>query len=164
MEVNLLTSRELEIFTLLGQGLEARSISDKLGISISTVEAHKVSIRNKLKVNGYNNLAKLAIRWINNERITDHLLGLREIFGRVHIDPPNEHIDYALSHINFAPGNGPTLALIGPGAQLIEGAFMVHLYDNNNPTGSPAFPYPASSEEALDLLRTIVNIYHDKAK
>ncbi len=45
-----LTEREQEILTLLGEGLEKKQISDKLGISTATVATHVAHIYKKLQV------------------------------------------------------------------------------------------------------------------
>lgn len=48
-----LTNREMDIFTLVGQGLHTMQISDKLAISRNTVDTHRINIRKKLTlVNG----------------------------------------------------------------------------------------------------------------
>jgi DNA-binding NarL/FixJ family response regulator len=43
-----LTSREIEVLSLLGKGLKAREVADILHIEKSTVETHKLKIRQKL--------------------------------------------------------------------------------------------------------------------
>ncbi|VGO18313.1 response regulator [Pontiella sulfatireligans] len=47
---NMLTPRELEILTLLGEGLLKKEIADKLEISYSTVDTHVAHIYEKLEV------------------------------------------------------------------------------------------------------------------
>lgn len=43
-----LSNREMDIFTLVGQGMNTLQISKKLDISRNTVDTHRINIRNKL--------------------------------------------------------------------------------------------------------------------
>ena len=56
-----LSDRELEIFHLLGQGLSARQISEKLYRSIKTVESHRENIKSKLGVKTSGELLRYAV-------------------------------------------------------------------------------------------------------
>ena len=56
-----LSDRELEIFQLLGQGLSARQISEKLYRSIKTVESHRENIKSKLGVKTSGELLRYAV-------------------------------------------------------------------------------------------------------
>jgi two-component system response regulator NreC len=58
----LLTSREIEILKLYVEGLINKEISDKLDISIRTVETHKNHIMRKLGLKSTVELVKFAIR------------------------------------------------------------------------------------------------------
>jgi RNA polymerase sigma factor (sigma-70 family) len=57
-----LSAREKEVFPLLADGLSAREISERLGISPKTVESHKYNIMEKLKVTSVTELTKIALR------------------------------------------------------------------------------------------------------
>ena len=59
--VNLLTDRELEIFTLIGRGAGVLEIAGELGISIKTVETHQTRIKKKLNLGGATELRKCAM-------------------------------------------------------------------------------------------------------
>lgn len=48
----LLTQREYEIFSLVGQGRMSKEIAEKLRIAVRTVETHRKAICRKLKVSG----------------------------------------------------------------------------------------------------------------
>lgn len=48
--VSTLSSRELEVFTLLASGLRCKEVADKLKLSVFTVQAHKVNVYKKLHV------------------------------------------------------------------------------------------------------------------
>lgn len=60
--LNALTGRELEILTLIGEGLSTADIAKKLHRSVKTVEWHRVSLGNKLGVSNRVELARIAIR------------------------------------------------------------------------------------------------------
>jgi DNA-binding NarL/FixJ family response regulator len=57
-----LTDRELEIFRMIGEGLSARQIADKLFLSVKTVEAHREHIKQKLDLKSSNELLRFAIQ------------------------------------------------------------------------------------------------------
>lgn len=56
-EKEILTAREEEIVSLLCEGLQAKEVADKLGVSPRTVETHKANILKKL---GFNNMIELV--------------------------------------------------------------------------------------------------------
>jgi DNA-binding NarL/FixJ family response regulator len=58
-----LSDRELEVFRLLGKGYETRRIADTLNVSIKTVQAYCVRIKQKLSLNSASELVFEAIRW-----------------------------------------------------------------------------------------------------
>lgn len=60
-ELSALTPRELEILGLIGQGLTSQQIADRLSRSVKTVEWHRVSIGQKLRVRSRVGLARMAI-------------------------------------------------------------------------------------------------------
>ena len=66
--VELLTDRELEVFTLIGQAKETREISQRLGMSAKTVEAHRASIKRKLKLKTGPELTRHAVLWVEAVR------------------------------------------------------------------------------------------------
>lgn len=59
----LLSDRELEIFQLLGQGLETKQIAGNLRISLKTVQAYCDRIKEKLNLSGATELRCEAVRW-----------------------------------------------------------------------------------------------------
>lgn len=63
-----LTDRELEVFTLIGQAKETREISKRLGMSCKTVEAHRGSIKRKLKLKTGPELTRHAVLWVEASR------------------------------------------------------------------------------------------------
>ena len=62
--VELLTDRELEVFNLIGQARETKDISRRLGMSAKTVEAHRASIKRKLKLKTGPELTRHAVLWV----------------------------------------------------------------------------------------------------
>jgi DNA-binding NarL/FixJ family response regulator len=61
----LLTSREIEVFELLGQGYKTRRIAEDLGLSPKTIDSHCANLKAKLKVNSGAELAHKAFQWLN---------------------------------------------------------------------------------------------------
>jgi DNA-binding NarL/FixJ family response regulator len=64
-----LNDRELEIFRLLGQGVGTRRISELLHLSISTVESHRVRIKEKLGAKCAAELLQHAVKWVETESL-----------------------------------------------------------------------------------------------
>jgi DNA-binding NarL/FixJ family response regulator len=64
--VELLSDRELEVFELLGSGLDTRAIGEKLGISIKTVQAYCARIKEKLELSNATELLREALRWFES--------------------------------------------------------------------------------------------------
>lgn len=58
-----LTDRELQVFTLIGEGLRTRDIAEELSLSVKTIEAHRGHIRRKLGLRGSRELNHVATRW-----------------------------------------------------------------------------------------------------
>lgn len=58
-----LTNREMEVFELIGHGLTAREIAQKLGISQKTVEAHRDGIKGKLNLKNSHEVVQRAFQW-----------------------------------------------------------------------------------------------------
>ncbi|MFO1475298.1 MAG: response regulator transcription factor [Verrucomicrobiota bacterium] len=59
-----LTDRELEVFTLIGEAKETKEISSRLGMSAKTVEAHRASIKRKLRLKSGPELTRHAVLWV----------------------------------------------------------------------------------------------------
>ncbi len=59
--VSLLTNTELRIFKMVAKSFTSREISEKLFISIKTVENHRTNICKKLNLKGKNSLLKFAL-------------------------------------------------------------------------------------------------------
>ncbi len=63
-----LSDREFEVFELIGRGLSAPDIGQRLCISAKTVEAHRVNIRSKLGIGSAAELIAFAARWSVSEK------------------------------------------------------------------------------------------------
>jgi DNA-binding NarL/FixJ family response regulator len=63
-----LTDRELEVFTLIGQAKETKEIAQRLHMSTKTVEAHRGSIKRKLKLKSGPELTRHAVLWVEATR------------------------------------------------------------------------------------------------
>ena len=61
--IDVLSDRELEVFSLIGQGLGTRDIAKRLHVSVKTVEAHRAHIKEKLNLQGATELLQQAIQW-----------------------------------------------------------------------------------------------------
>lgn len=59
-----LSDRELEIFEMIGRGHSARTIAERLSISVKTVETHRTNIRQKINLSSTNELVRFATTWV----------------------------------------------------------------------------------------------------
>ncbi len=62
--VESLSTRELEVFRLLGTGLSTSEVSERLHISPKTVETHRARIKDKLELTTAAQLVVLAAKWL----------------------------------------------------------------------------------------------------
>jgi len=61
--VETLADRELQVFELIGQGLNSRQIAAQLHLGTKTVETYRARIREKLSLSGGGDLTRFAIHW-----------------------------------------------------------------------------------------------------
>lgn len=66
--VAMLSDRELEVFLLIGQGFAPRYIAEALCLSVSTVEAYRERMKEKLGVESSPMLLRYAVRWCKDQR------------------------------------------------------------------------------------------------
>jgi DNA-binding NarL/FixJ family response regulator len=57
-----LTPREQEVIKLLAEGRTVREVASELGLSIKTVEAHKLNLMRKLDIHNRASLIEYAVR------------------------------------------------------------------------------------------------------
>ena len=62
-----LSTRELQIFRLLGEGKNNKGIAGELGVSSKTVDAHRENIKHKLGIGDSISLIKHAVSWVESE-------------------------------------------------------------------------------------------------
>jgi DNA-binding NarL/FixJ family response regulator len=64
--VERLSDRELEVFQLIGKGYGTRQISERLFLSIKTIETYRAHIKEKLNLADAAELLQYAIQWVNS--------------------------------------------------------------------------------------------------
>ena len=62
----LLSDRELQVFDLIGRGLNTGEIADRLHVVVKTIETYRSRIREKLKLKNPSDLLQSAISWNHN--------------------------------------------------------------------------------------------------
>jgi len=67
--IDTLSNREMDIFRLLGEGLDSNAISEKLNISRNTVDTHRINIKNKLDLPSGKALERLAYEMIQLKKM-----------------------------------------------------------------------------------------------
>lgn len=75
--VSALTERELEVFRLIGAGISTREISERLDLSMKTVDAHRRHMREKLNLRSTSELIRYATEWVS-ERAEPGRAGLSD--------------------------------------------------------------------------------------
>ena len=66
LSINLLASREREVFHLLGIGKTTRQIAQELNLSVKTVETYRGRIKQKLQITNTNELIQQAVQWVDS--------------------------------------------------------------------------------------------------
>jgi len=61
--VGVLSDRELQVFSMIGDGLGTQEIADRLQLSVKTIETYQAHIKGKLDLKDSRKLAQYAIRW-----------------------------------------------------------------------------------------------------
>ncbi len=67
--VSALTERELEVFKLIGAGISTREISQRLELSMKTVDAHRRHMREKLNLRTTSELIRYATQWVSSQGV-----------------------------------------------------------------------------------------------
>jgi DNA-binding NarL/FixJ family response regulator len=63
-----LTDREIEVFTLIGEGLSISEIGHRLHLSVKTIGTYRERIKEKLKLKNATELLRYALNWVEKER------------------------------------------------------------------------------------------------
>jgi len=67
-----LSDREIEVFELIGLGLNTHEMAARLHVSVNTIESHCEHIRQKLELADAKALARRALEWLKFEEISAH--------------------------------------------------------------------------------------------
>ncbi len=67
LPLEVLSNRELRVFELMGQGLNTREISERLYLSVKTVESYRARIKSKLNLKTAAELMRYAVQWVEVE-------------------------------------------------------------------------------------------------
>jgi DNA-binding NarL/FixJ family response regulator len=62
--VDVLSDREIEVFQLVGKGLNSREISERLGLGLTTVDSYRARIKEKLGIRNAAELYQRAAQWV----------------------------------------------------------------------------------------------------
>jgi DNA-binding NarL/FixJ family response regulator len=62
--LEVLSTRELDVFEMTGEGLGTREIAERLNLSVKTVESYRRRVRAKLNLPTNPRLVQAAVRWI----------------------------------------------------------------------------------------------------
>jgi len=65
--VERLSDRELEVFHLIGKGYGTRQISERLHLSMKTIETYRAHIKEKLNLANAAELLQYAIQWVGSQ-------------------------------------------------------------------------------------------------
>jgi DNA-binding NarL/FixJ family response regulator len=66
--VETLSNRELEVFEMIGEGLETSQIARKLKVSPKTIETHRKNIKAKLNLPNSTQLSRYAFKWAQQDQ------------------------------------------------------------------------------------------------
>lgn len=67
-----LTDRELQIFQLLGAGVNTREMAGKLHLSVKTIETHRENIKRKLRLSSAAELIRYSANWVERQNRGNH--------------------------------------------------------------------------------------------
>jgi len=62
--VETLSNRELEVFEMIGQGMNTQEIARRLKLSPRTIETHRKNIKTKLNLRNGSQLSRAAFQWV----------------------------------------------------------------------------------------------------
>ena len=65
--IETLSNRELEVFEMIGQGMNTQQIAGKLGLSPRTIDTHRKKIKTKLNLPNSAQLSRTAFQWVQEE-------------------------------------------------------------------------------------------------
>ncbi len=62
--IDRLTTRELDIFRMIGEGMNSGAIAERLFISTHTIDSHRENIKRKLAIKNAGELTRTAVQWV----------------------------------------------------------------------------------------------------
>lgn len=65
--IETLSNRELEVFEMIGHGMNTQQIAGKLGLSPRTIETHRKKIKTKLNLQNSAQLSRAAFQWVQED-------------------------------------------------------------------------------------------------
>jgi len=68
-----LSSREMEVFQLIGNGFSTRQIAEKLNLSSKTIDSYREHLKLKLGLETGAELMRHAIQWVRSEALTTQM-------------------------------------------------------------------------------------------
>jgi len=66
--VSTLSDRELEVFQLLGEGLDTQDVANRMRVSPKTVGTYRARIKEKLGISSGTELMRCAVQWAVEHR------------------------------------------------------------------------------------------------
>lgn len=66
-----LSDRELEVLSLIGAGISTREISERLRVSVKTIETHRRHLKQKLNLKTNSQLVQFCVRWVDQAQKTE---------------------------------------------------------------------------------------------
>ena len=66
LPLNALSDRELQVYELVGEGATTRQISDRMHLSVKTIETYREHLKQKLNLANGQELLRYAIEWSLN--------------------------------------------------------------------------------------------------
>ncbi len=67
-----LSTRQMDVFRLRGEGIATFEISKRLGLSKKTIESHYTAINGRLGLDGPARLIAVAAKWVEKNKETEH--------------------------------------------------------------------------------------------
>ena len=64
----MLSDREIEVFQMIGRGLNSREIAGQLQLGSTTVDSHRARIKEKLGIKNAAELYQRAAQWAESNR------------------------------------------------------------------------------------------------
>ncbi len=68
--IEILSGRELEVYTMLGKGMSTRQIAETLNLSVKTIESYIDNIKGKFNFSSIREVLFNAIRWTLSQEMT----------------------------------------------------------------------------------------------